>query len=418
MPAEAGRFGVAVTYAPATTGPYLWHEFEAARVAADLRALRTMGFEQVRVNLAWDAFMPTWRQVSRPRIRDLEALLRAALDSGVRVTPVLFAQSHGDTLLLPAYAVDRRRPRPGVRVVSDQNLQTGGPRDLWADPLMLEVSVAWADAMVDAFGGHPAIAGWDLGQDPATTLRPRRIDDMVSWVSTLAGRVRARGERCLLTLGLDDVVTARAVRPALLAPHLDGLGLAIDGSRLPLGAAAGDPGAIEMWCRVLMRLASTGAEAPAVHVVTGVAATHEEAPPPVPGRAPRVPEVAPRWEVEPLLPETAGGRAASAVDRLVSAGAGGVCSAAWSDLAARVLAAPPFDRRPSLARRGMVGVDGETTPVGRALAAAARREPATGTPSPWPTALDPDDWYGSLPEAARDLADAYSEGAEKGEGLL
>ena len=60
--------------------------------------------------------------------------------------------------MLPAYAVDRRAPRPGVRCVTEARVVEGGPRDIYTDPLLLEVQVRWLDAMLAAFASHPAVA--------------------------------------------------------------------------------------------------------------------------------------------------------------------------------------------------------------------------------------------------------------------
>ena len=93
--------------------------------------------------------------------------------------------------MLPTYAIERRSPRRGLRCVTDARVVDGGPRDIYTDPLMLEVQVRWLDAMLAAFAGHPALAAWDLGHDPATTSAPpdRRHDG----VGGAAQRTRPRG---------------------------------------------------------------------------------------------------------------------------------------------------------------------------------------------------------------------------------
>ena len=59
----------------------------------------------------------------------------------------------------------------------------GGPRDIYTDPLLLEVQVRWLDALLAALAGHPAVAAWELGHDPASTVRPARIADFTAWVA-------------------------------------------------------------------------------------------------------------------------------------------------------------------------------------------------------------------------------------------
>lgn len=217
-----------VTYWSAEVGPYIWHEFDRARTSAELQRIAATGHRVVRTLLTWDAFMPSSNTVDDARLRDFEAFLDIAAHASIQVMPVLFAQSIAGSVMLPPFAVDVTRPRAGVRVLTDAVEQPGGPRDQYTDPLMIDAESIWLEAMLSGFAGHPALFAWDLGHDPATAIRPRRLADLPGWVTMMSARIHERGERCTLTLGSADIHTARAVRPALLVSQLDMLGLAID----------------------------------------------------------------------------------------------------------------------------------------------------------------------------------------------
>lgn len=408
-----GPLSVGVTYLPAETGVHLWHELRPERVARDLVRIRAQGFSEVRLHLGWDSFMPTDRRVDRARLRDLEAVLEAARRVGLGVVPVLFAQSHGDCLLLPGYAVDRRRPRPGVRCVSGGSVVEGGPRDLYADPLMLEVSERWLTGLLDAFANHPAVLAWDLGHDPATTLRPRRTAHLAAWTELCAGIVRRRGDPVRLTLGAGDVLEARGVRLAAVAPHLDGLGLVIPPRRLPaVGGDASDPDAVAMTLALALRLAageSGGDRVPPLHVVTGLAADPAGAA----ARLPATPlrpdgRLATAWELSPLAPPEAVAATGAVLERLHDLGAAGLCASAWTVLGPRALEAPPCDRAPSLSRHGLAEPDGTLHPHGEVWSALASREPAVLAAAPWPARLDIAGYYAGLPASARDLCSDWA----------
>ena len=397
----ADHLAVSVTYLPAATGAYMWHEFTPVKVASDLAELRAAGFESVRVHLAWDAFMPGDRQVDRYRLRDLEALLQTAREISLGVVPVLFCQAFGDTIALPRYAVDRRRPRPGVRVVTDTNVVEGGPRDPWVDPLMLEAENRWLDTMLDAFANHPAIAAWDLGHDPASVARPRRIVDLAGWTASMAARVRAREDPCLLTLGQDDVLTARGVRLASVAGHLDGLGLALTPQQpRPLPGDGADLRPAVMVAQLALRLAAPAAAPPPMLAVVGMASGDEPAPPVAPDRGDDMP---PAWEAPLLQPPEAERAAADLLDRFAAVGVASVCASAWSDLGSRPLTAPPCDRLPTLGRHGLVTATGAPKPLAAAWSGLARREPSLSAADPWPDRIDVEDYYAQLPDSALDL---------------
>jgi hypothetical protein len=384
------------------------------RVAADFAAARAEGFPAVRVHLPWDAFMPSHRGVSRHRIGELGDLLETARGLSLGVVPVLFIQSFGDCVMLPRYMVDRSSPRSGVRVVCEGSVEPGGPRDPYADPLMQEAGVAWLEALLDAFSNHPAVLAWDLGHDPATTVRPRRITHLPAWVELMAERVHARGDRCQLTLGAGDLLIARAVRPALLAPHLDQLGLLVLPQHVRLADDPLDPAPTVFLAQLALRLAAPAGTPPPLTVTTGVASGEPREPPPAEEEPASGPPPPPAVEDTVTVPEDAAARhAADLLSRLGEVGVAGLVATSWCDLTGRVVEAPPYDRRPWLARHGLRRAGGEAKQVGEVWAATARREPAVAAADPWPDRLDPDDYYGALPDSARDL---FSEWRREREG--
>jgi hypothetical protein len=381
---------VGVTYWPAVVGPYLWLEFDAATVGRDFTAIAARRLTVVRVLLSWDAFMPTDRVPSPRRMRDLETLLNAARDAGLRVIPTLFAQSIGDCVLLPDYAIDRRAPRPGVRCITDARVVDGGPRDIYADPLLLEVQVLWLDAMLAGFAGHPTIAGWDLGHDPATTIRPRRIAEMSAWAALLAERVQAQHETCRLTLGQGDVTAGRGVRLGAMAAHVDTLGLALRPQRLPLPGDALDPDRALFIVELAQALA--GAAVP-LAVEVGLASAESAAD--TARAAVADPVTAPADDVRRAADEL--------LQRLLRGGVTGIHAAAWSDWGERLLEAPPGDRRPWWLRLGIVDSTGTSKPIARAWEALTTHEHAVAPPSPYPPDLDVESYYANLPDSLLDL---------------
>lgn len=388
-----------VTYLPAEVGPWLWHEFSLERTQRDFARIRAAGFGVVRVPLAWDAFVPTPRQVNRYRLRDLEALLGVATATDLQVVPVLFAQSWGDCVLLPRYAVVRGAARRGVRVITDGILEPGGPRDVWDDPLMLEVEVMWLEETLRAFANHPAVLAWDLGHDPASTCRPVRIAHLRAWAELLGARVRATQDVCWMTLGADDVLVARGVRLSAVAPYVDALGMLVHPQRLRLEGGAGplDPLRVAFVVRLAQRLSGVEETAP-LALVTGITAEPITLWPEVPEPERVVEDISAAAAVDAVR------HAGDLLERLPDDGGIAAIAASWCDLGPRPMAAPPYDRRPWLGRTGLAQPDGELKPHGQQWSAVARRDVDAGRPAPWPPeGLDEAQWYDNLPDAANDL---------------
>ena len=383
------QFEVAVAYQPAAVGPYLWHEFDAAAVSRDLAAIAARRIPVVSVGLSWDAFMPTDRRPSPRRMRELETLLSAARELNLRVVLGLFAQSVGDCVMLPAYAVDRRAPRQGVRCLTDGRVADGGPRDIYVDPLMLEVQVRWLDALLAGFSHHPAVAAWDLGCDPATTVRPRRIAQLASWAELLAGRVHAQEEECRLTLGQDDVVRGRGVRLAAVAAHVDAVGLTVRPQRLPLPGDALDP-ARGVFVADLARALSS----PDTALFIDVAVASGDLAADVDGAVVdqfTTPSEAVRKPFDQLL------------QGLGATGVAGLRAGAWCDWGQRLREAPPADRQPWLAQLGIVDGTGVSKPVADAWDSLTGRERQVAAVAPFRSITDVEAYYANLPDSLLDV---------------
>lgn len=388
-----------VTYWSREVGPYIWHEYDAARTAAELRAIKSSGHDTVRTHLLWDAFMPTPSRVEPARQRNFEHFLSVAAELSLQVIPVLFVQTLGGCVMLPAYAIDVDARSRGVRAVTDAVTQPGGPRYVYTDQLMLEVCTRWVDEMLVAFAGHPAIAMWDIGHDPAGGVRPQRIEHLRTWVTLIGERIHEREQRCMLSLSADDLVTARAVRPAVVASIVDVLGL--DLSNAALAQAGGDLDAAAATFLVQLCESLSGSAPLVAHLRASeqTDATDDD-------DAAKDRDAQTRRYV------------AGAVDALVDCGCTGLMAAMWSSPGPRAAAVPPFDRRPELRDTGVLDASGAETAFGAAWLEEARRERERSFPSPWPEHIDVDDYYANLPDSLRELRAAWERGSSEYPAML
>jgi hypothetical protein len=317
----------------------------------------------------------------------------------LQVVPVLFMQTLGGCVMLPAYAIDVDARRRGVHAVSGAVTQPGGPRYLYTDQLMLEVCVRWIDEMLGAFAGHPAIAMWDMGHDPAGGVRPQRIDHLRSWVALMSERIHAREQRCMLSLSADDLVTARAVRPAAVASLVDALGLDLSSTALAQVGGELDPAAATFLAQLGESL--SGSASLVAHLRPN-----------------------PRTSADAADDSAADNDAltrryvAGAVDALVDCGCAGLMAAMWSDPGPRAAEVPPFDRQHHLREAGVVDASGAETAFGSAWIEGARRERERSAPSPWPERIDVDDYYANLPESLHELRAAWERGSGEYPAML
>jgi hypothetical protein len=387
-----------VTYWSREVGPYVWHEYDAARTQAELRAIKSAGHRTVRTHLLWDAFMPTPARVEPARLRNLEHFLSVATELSLQVVPVLFVQTLGRCVMLPSYAIDVAR-RGGARTVTDAVTQPGGPRYVYTDQLMLEVCVRWIDELLGAFAGHPAISMWDLGHDPAGGVRPQRIEHLRSWVALISERIHEREQRCMLSLSADDLVSARAVRPAVIASLVDAVGLDLTAAALAQVGGEHDPAAATFLAQLCGSLSGS---APLVaHLQSsGPAAANDED------------DAAPDDDASTRR------FVAGAVDALIDCGCTALMAAMWSSPGPRAAEVPPFDRQRSMRDAGIVDASGAETAFGGVWVENARRERERSAPSPWPERIDVDDYYANLPESLHELRAAWERGSSEYPAML
>lgn len=389
---------IGVTYWSREVGPFVWHEYDAARTQGELRAIKSAGHRTVRTHLLWDAFMPTPARVEPAGLRDLEHFLSVASELSLQVVPVLFVQTLGRCVMLPSYAIDVSR-RSGVRAVTDAVTQPGGPRYVYTDQLMLEVCVRWIDEMLGAFAGHPAISTWDIGHDPAGGIRPQRIDHLRSWVALISERIHEREQRCMLSLSADDVVTARAVRPAVVATLVDALGLDLTDGALAQVGGERDPAAAAFLAQLCESLSGS---APLV--------AHLQSSPP----ADSTDEDSAARDGDALTRRFVAG----AVDALIDCGCAGLMAAMWSSPGPRAAEVPPFDRQQGMREAGVVDASGAETAFGTAWLEDARRERERSASSPWPERIDVDDYYANLPDSLHELRAAWERGSSEYPAML
>ncbi len=388
-----------MTYWSREVGPYVWHEYDAARTEAELRAIQASGLRTVRTHLLWDAFMPTPSRVEPARQRNFEHLLGVAAELSLQVIPVLFVQTLSGCVMLPTYAIDVAARRRGVRAVTDAVTQPGGPRYVYTDQLMLEVCSRWIDEMLSAFAGHPAIAMWDIGHDPAGGVRPQRIEHLRTWTAMMSERIHAREQRCMLTLSADDLVVARAVRPALIAGVVDVVGIDLSGGALAQVGGIRDPAAATFLMQLGESLTDSAPLFAHLHP-NEQTATHDDG--------------------DDELDDGAETRrfVAAAVDALVDCGCAGLMAAMWSNPGPRAADVPPFDRHHRLRDAGVVDASGSETAFGSVWLEEARRERERSAPNPWPAHIDVDDYYANLPESLHELRAAWERGSSEYPAML
>jgi hypothetical protein len=249
--------------------------------------------------------------------------------------------------------------------------------------------------MAAGFANHPALAAWDLGDDPARVLRPRRIPDLAAWVAVVGAPLRQRGDRVQMTFGADDLLRGRGVRLGSLSGLLDRIDIAIRPAQLRR-LQLPEPEALLFLAQLAQALA--GDQGGQIGLALAM---------PSPG-----------GDEEGMEELAAAATVDQLVERRAEAGVSALRATAWCDLHPRLRERAPYDRHDWRRRCGLLRLDGAEKPALGPWSRLARADLAAPPPNPWPPHLDVEAFYANLPASVLDLAAAWHREQEDRPAIL
>jgi hypothetical protein len=206
----------------------------------------------------------------------------------------------------------------------------------------------------------------------------------------------------MASLSANDLVTARAVRPAIVGELVDALGVDLAGAALAQVGGITDPSAAAF----LLQLAqSLGGDVPLfMHL-----GAHRQEQERTEGDGIDV-----RFDTDAVSRRFA----EASVDALVNLGTAGVIASMWSNPGPRAVTTPPYDKNDDMRTLGVVDAAGVATAFGSAWLEQTRRERERADSAPWPQHLDINDYYANLPESLHELRAAWERGSSEHPAML
>lgn len=190
-----GRFTVGCNYWASHAGTRMWTDWRPEVVAEDLRALHGVGMRMLRAFVLWPDFQPlnTHRTyLGKPKeMRHGEAPLPDTPCGQAGVDPVMLerlgifldlAHENGLRVLLGLIT-----GWMSGRMFMPPALETLNPI---TDPQSILWQVRLVRVVVGSFRNHPAIAGWDLGNECNCMGKATR-DEAAAWTAAIANAIRA-----------------------------------------------------------------------------------------------------------------------------------------------------------------------------------------------------------------------------------
>jgi endo-1,4-beta-mannosidase len=363
------QFDVGINYWPASSAMRWWRRFDAAEFDRDFARIREAGGDLVRFFLVWEDFQPDPATVSDRALAHLLEVADTAQRHDLRIMPTLFTGHMSGANFVPEWALGGTAPPGRFRVIANDRIVDRQVRNWYADPLVFEAQALLARECARALAGHPALWGWDLGNENSNCCVPPTSEDGRRWLDRMAFAIRSVDAACGITLGLhmEDLEDDRRIGPAEAAEVCDVLCM----HGYPIYTS---------WCRSPTDPELVAFLTEVTRWLGGKDVLFAEF-----GAATRDGDLEAERGPSPLLTEDEAGRyTRSALARLHDAGAIGGLVWCYADYDRAIWSEPPLDRAPHERHFGLWRAGGTPKPAAAALREWSGRPRVTSRPLNWP----------------------------------
>lgn len=400
-------FLLGVNYWPRRKAMGWWARFDLGEVREEFALIRELGLDLVRVFLLWDDFQPAPETVAPAALDHLRQTADAAAERGLRLDITFFTGHMSGPNWPPRWLLGT----PGVstpRPIVVQGRRLAGPyRNPFSDPPALAAERRLLDAVVGALKDHPAVALWNLGNEPDLFAEPADAAAGRAWVREMAARVRALDPRRPVTCGLHfpSLAAHNGLRVDQVFAATDTAVMHAYPMYLPWARGPLDPDLVPFACALTRALSGR----PVLMEEFGG-----------PSLPPGEPSQVRRWTAHGQThqqfmasEEDLAGYLAAVLPRLVEVGATGAVLWCFADYAPALWSGPPCDEFWHERHFGLVRPDGSLKPHAHVLRGFAAARPAVLAEPRRRVTLDltPDEYYRDPEAHARRLYAKFLEEA-------
>ncbi|HEY1406952.1 MAG TPA: glycoside hydrolase family 2 TIM barrel-domain containing protein [Spirochaetota bacterium] len=198
----AQPFQLGINYWPRRKGMGWWADFDRREVADEFALIRSFGMSLVRIFLLWDDFQDDPEKVSMSSVNNLTTVCDIAKDNSLTLDVTFFTGHMSGPNWAPRWSLIGK-PLPGARkLVSAGTMIESGYRNPFTDPMMIAAEKVLITEVVTRLKDHPAIAIWNLGNEPDLFARPPDAATGQLWVRTMTQLIKSIDAVHPVTCGL------------------------------------------------------------------------------------------------------------------------------------------------------------------------------------------------------------------------
>ena len=217
-------FQIGVNYWPVHKGMHWWKQFDSGEIAEDFARLAGIHLSPVRIFLLWEDFQPNPICVNLRALDRLADAADIAADVGLGLWITFFTGHMSGANWFPDWMINRTEAdRVKFPIASESASFRYLPKNPYRDPDIIKAQKIMVGEVAALLYNHPALWGWDLGNEPSNCYQPDNKEQARAWLREMVEGIRKYDQNCPITLGLhqEDLEENRGMDPADVAESCD-----------------------------------------------------------------------------------------------------------------------------------------------------------------------------------------------------
>ena len=209
------RFSIGINYWPKEAAMYWWRMFSSANVKRDFSLLAEFRFDVVRIFLLWEDFQPEIGTVSVRALDHLVEVADIAHDHRLQILPTFFCGHMSGVNWVPPWLVEPGKTKGNFPVCTEEKVIRNPLRNMFMDRDVRKAQKLLIHETTSALRGHPAIWGWDLGNQITHFMAPPSKDHTRAWFEEMLNELKRWDSHLPITTGIHQ---GDLERPWLMGP--------------------------------------------------------------------------------------------------------------------------------------------------------------------------------------------------------
>lgn len=216
-----------INYWPADKAMYWWKAFDIKEAEEDFRKLRRFKFSLIRFFLNWEDFQPRPDKISYQLVDHLKRLADLAYDLGIYLMPTFFCGHMSGVNWMPEWMLISQPGKQRFPIYSNGRLSHTSIRNFYDEEDLITAQLLQIRTVCGALNDHPAIFGYDLGNESSNCVIPYDRQSGQDWLRLMSAEIKMSSPSSLVTLGMhaEDLEQNRHLWPQDAALYCDFLSM-------------------------------------------------------------------------------------------------------------------------------------------------------------------------------------------------